>query len=276
MMKEWMKVIIGFIIIGILSCASIFMIYQEKTDFEKQYFQLADLDTKYNGTLGQLLNQEDILERLNNFKQELKESEQFTFIEFLPNVVEFIGEWDKPDQLVNGYEYGKDLKNQTVSVNNKELLITPINCISLDQDAWDLYKLSLSEGAAFEDADYILTEKKLPLILGSEFKDYYSLGEEIHLLYFSDEWTGVVKGFLTEGAVIKQDLTEYSLDTRILVPSFKKMSEEIEFNLRNKIMYAQLEGYVLLEDKSDYSKTRKEIEQLTQRYELPYELLRGY
>ena len=275
-MKERMKVIVIFIIISVLSCVSLFMMYQEKNDFEQQYFHLADLQNIQNDSLGQLLVQDNILERLNNFKQELKESEKFTFIEFLPNVVEFIGEWDKPNQLVNGYEYGADLKNQTVHVNNKELLITPINCISMDQDAWDLYDLSLSEGNEFAGTDYSLTEKKLPLILGSEFKEYYDIGDEIPLLYFSEEWTGVVQGFLEDDEVINQDWNEYSLDTRILVPSFKEMSDKIDEDLRKKITYAQLEGDVLLKDKAEYSKANKEIKKLSQKYNLPYELLRGY
>ena len=275
-MKERMKVIVIFIIISVLSCVSLFIMYQEKNDFEQQYFHLADLQNIQNDSLGQLLDQDNILERLNNFKQELKESEKFTFIEFLPNVVEFIGEWDKPNQLVNGYEYGADLKNQTVHVNNKELLITPINCISMDQDAWDLYDLSLSEGNEFAGTDYSLTEKKLPLILGSEFKEYYDIGDEIPLLYFSEEWTGVVQGFLEDDEVINQDWNEYSLDTRILVPSFKEMSDKIDEDLRKKITYAQLEGDVLLKDKAEYSKANKEIKKLSQKYNLPYELLRGY
>lgn len=275
-MKERMKVIVIFIIISVLSCVSLFMMYQEKNDFEQQYFHLADLQNIQNDSLGQLLDQDNILERLNNFKQELKESEKFTFIEFLPNVVEFIGEWDKPNQLVNRYEYGADLKNQTVHVNNKELLITPINCISMDQDAWDLYDLSLSEGNEFAGTDYSLTEKKLPLILGSEFKEYYDIGDEIPLLYFSEEWTGVVQGFLEDDEVINQDWNEYSLDTRILVPSFKEMSDKIDEDLRKKITYAQLEGDVLLKDKAEYSKANKEIKKLSQKYNLPYELLRGY
>ncbi|MCI8701077.1 MAG: hypothetical protein HFE53_02090 [Turicibacter sp.] len=275
-MKERMKVIVIFIIISVLSCVSLFMMYQEKNDFEQQYFHLADLQNIQNDSLGQLLDQDNILERLNNFKQELKESEKFTFIEFLPNVVEFIGEWDKPNQLVNGYEYGADLKNQTVHVNNKELLITPINCISMDQDAWDLYDLSLSEGSEFTETDYSLTEKKLPLILGSEFKEYYDIGDEIPLLYFYEEWTGVVQGFLEDDEVIKQDWTEYSLDTRILVPSFKEVSDKIGEELQKRITYAQLDAYVLLEDKSEYSKVNREIKKLSQKYNLPYGLLRGY
>lgn len=275
-MKERMKVIVIFIIISVLSCVSLFMMYQEKNDFEQQYFHLANLQNIQNDSLGQLLDQDNILERLNNFKQELKESEKFTFIEFLPNVVEFIGEWDKPNQLVNGYEYGADLKNQTVHVNNKELLITPINCISMDQDAWDLYDLSLSEGNEFAGTDYSLTEKKLPLILGSEFKEYYDIGDEIPLLYFYEEWTGVVQGFLEDDEVIKQDWTEYSLDTRILVPSFKEVSDKIGEELQKRITYAQLDAYVLLEDKSEYSKVNREIKKLSQKYNLPYGLLRGY
>lgn len=275
-MKERAKVIIVFAIVSVLSCVSLFMMYQEKNDFEKQYFQLVDLDFREERHLRQLLNQEYILLRLNAFKEDLKNNEQFTFIEFLPNVVEFIGEWDKPDQLVNGYEYGKDLKNQTVHVNHKELLITPINCISMDQDAWDLYDLSLSEGSEFAETDYSLTEKKLPLILGSEFKEYYDIGDEIPLLYFFEEWTGVVQGFLEDDEVIKQDWTEYLLDKIILVPSFKEMSDKIDEDLRKTITYAQLEAYVLLEDKSEYSKVNREIKKLSQKYNLPFGLFRGY
>ena len=246
-MNEWKKIIIVFSIISVLSCVSIFMIYQEKNDFEKQYYQLVDLESTENGSLRQLLNQDDLLTRLNAFNEDLRKSEQFTFIEFLPNVVEIIGEWDKPAELVNGYEY-----------------------------AWNLYDLSLSEGSEFEDIDYILTEKKLPLILGSEFKDYYSLGDEIPLVYFFEEWTGVVKGFLEEDEVIKQDWNEYLLNKTILVPSFREVSEELGIDLQKRLYYAQLEGYVLLEDKSDYSKASKEIKKLSQKYNLPYELLRGY
>ena len=114
-MNEWKKIIIVFSIISVLSCVSIFMIYQEKNDFEKQYYQLVDLESTENGSLRQLLNQDDLLTRLNAFNEDLRKSEQFTFIEFLPNVVEIIGEWDKPVELVDGYEYGDDLRNQTVS-----------------------------------------------------------------------------------------------------------------------------------------------------------------
>ena len=93
-MNEWKKIIIVFSIISVLSCVSIFMIYQEKNDFEKQYYQLVDLESTENGSLRQLLNQDDLLTRLNAFNEDLRKSEQFTFIEFLPNVVEIIGEWD--------------------------------------------------------------------------------------------------------------------------------------------------------------------------------------
>lgn len=76
--------------------------------------------------------------------------------------------------------------------------------------------------------------------------------------------------------MIKQDWNEYLLNKTILVPSFREVSEELGIDLQKRLYYAQLEGYVLLEDKSDYSKASKEIKKLSQKYNLPYELLRGY
>ena len=64
-MKERAKVIIVFAIVSVLSFVSLFMMYQEKNDFEQQYFHLADLQNIQNDSLGQLLDQDNILERLN-------------------------------------------------------------------------------------------------------------------------------------------------------------------------------------------------------------------
>lgn len=54
------------------------------------------------------------------------------------------------------------------------------------------------------------------------------------------------------------------------------MSDKIDEDLRKTITYAQLEAYVLLEDKSEYSKVNREIKKLSQKYNLPFGLFRGY
>lgn len=272
-MREWKKIFIGFSALVLFFVFSFSLMYYEKNDFEKQYFQIVDV--KSSEDYRTLLNQENILERLKSFNNELKEYEKFIFIEFMPNVVEFIGEWDKPEELANGYGH-KDLTNQTVKIGEKKFLITPVNCLTLDKTAMNLYSLNISDGGLFLDEDFILKEKELPLILGSGFQEYYSLGEEIPLLYFSQEWTGVVKGFLEEDQFIKQDWTEYSLNNMILVPSFDSISDEIDIEFQKLLYYAKTGGYLILEDKSNYPMAKKEIKKLSQEYNLPYELLRGY
>lgn len=183
-MSEKRNVLIGFGIVIILSLFSFYFMSQEKTNFDKQYFQVANLLTLTDDYSSEdLFNQPNSLERLKTFNQELKTNEMITFIEFAPNVVEFIGEWNKPAELVNGYGH-VDLMNQTITRRGEELLITPVNCISLDQQSLDLYSLTLSEGEWFSLNDFNPETYELPLILGAGFKDYYSIGDEMSLLYF--------------------------------------------------------------------------------------------
>lgn len=57
-----------------------------------------------------------------------------------------------------------------------------------------------------------------------------------------------MKGFLEEGESIQQDLSVYDLNTMVLVPSFESLGEAFDL----------------------------EVQKLSDKYNLPYELLLGY
>lgn len=250
-------------------------IYQEKNNFQKQYFQIVDTEEIGNPTyLTNLYNQSDLLIRLNNFKDEMKNNSNFTYIEFSPVTLQFIGAWDKPLHLIEN----EVTVNQRIPFKDKEIEVTSIEGMMLDETCIELYSLALESGELFTANDFIQMNNELPLILGHDFKEYYSIGDTIPLLYYGQEWIGTVKGFLKENQEIVQDSMIYPLDTKLLVPSFTETNLVNGFDetYQQMIMHSKLQGYVLLENKEEYKAAKKEVETISKKYHLSYELLKGY
>lgn len=260
----------------VLICAyGVYYVYQDKNDFEKQYFQLVDIEDLHNQSYtSNLYNQPDLLTRLEKFNEELKNNNNFIFIEFASVNLQFIGKWDKPVDLVEN----TTTIDQVVTVNNKEILTTSVEGIVLDQTSLELYSLDISSGELFSNDDFIQNNNEFPLVLGSDFEDYYSIGDTIPLFYYGEEWKGIVKGFLKENEQIKQDSMVYNLDNHVLVPSFESTMLVTGFdeNYQKRMYHSKIQGYLILDSKAEYQKAKREIKELSNKYNLSYQLLKGY
>lgn len=272
--KTWLKWTITYVIF--LVCVfGFYYISQNKYDFKKQYFQLVDIEDLHDRSyISNLYSQSDLITRLEGFAQELKNNNNFIFIEFSPVGIEFIGKWNKPTGLAEN----PTSIDQTTKINDTEVFVTSVEGLMLDQISLDLYSLDVSDGELFSDEDFVQTDNKLPLLLGSDFKDYYSIGDTIPLLHYGEEWIGVIKGFLKEDEQITQDTMIYHLDSYVLVPSFESTTliPGFDDNYQKQMHHSKIQGYVILNNKEEYSKAKKEIKALSKKYNLSYQLLRGY
>lgn len=272
--KTWLKWTFAYVIF--LVCVfGFYYISQNKHEFEKQYFQLVDIEDLHDQSyISNLYNQSDLVTRLKNFNQELRNNSNFVFIEFSPVGIEFIGKRNKPTDLAEN----PTSIDQTTKINDTEVFVTSVEALMIDQISLDLYSLHVSDGELFSDSDFVQTDNKLPLLLGSDFQDYYSIGDTIPLLYYGEEWIGVVKGFLKENEQITQDAMIYHLDNYVLVPSFESTTLITGFdeNYQKRMHHSKIQGYVILNNKEEYTKAKKEIKALSKKYNLSYQLLRGY
>lgn len=273
--KKYKLNLIVYSIIVLICAYGVYYVYQDKNDFEKQYFQLVDIEDLHNQSYtSNLYNQPDLLTRLEKFNEELKNNNNFIFIEFAPVNLQFIGKWDKPVDLVEN----TTTIDQVVTVNNKEILTTSVEGIVLDQTSIELYSLDISSGELFSNDDFIQNNNELPLVLGSDFEEYYSIGDTIPLFYYGEEWNGIVKGFLKENEQIKQDSMVYNLDNHVLVPSFESTMLVTGFdeNYQKRMYHSKIQGYLILDSKAEYQKAKREIKELSNKYNLSYQLLKGY
>lgn len=272
--KTWLKWTITYVIF-LICIFSFYYLSQNKSDFKKQYFQLVDIEDLHDRSyISNLYSQSDLMTRLDKFNQELRNNNNFIFIEFSPVQIEFIEEPNNPTDL----EENQTSIDQTTANNDKDIVVTPVEGIMLDQTALDLYSLATSDGELFSDEDFVQTDNKLPLLLGSDFQDYYSIGDTIPLLHYGEEWVGVVKGFLKENEQITQDTMIYHLDNYVLCPSFESTTLITGFddNYQKRMHHSKIQGYVILNNKEEYKKAKKEIKALSKKYNLSYQLLRGY
>ena len=263
--RMWLKWVIAYVIF--LACVFVFYYNsQNKHDFEKQYFQLVDIeyldDPSY---LENLYSQPDLITRLKNFNQELRNSNDFVFIEFSPIRLEFI---EPNGKIATSFENITTTGQSAISIEG----------VMLDQVAFERYSLNIGSGELFSNEDFLQTNDNLPLLLGNDFKDYYSVGDTIPLRHYGETWNGVVKGFLKENEQIVQDSMIYHLDDYVLVPSFDSTTMLTGFTeeYQKRMHHSKMEGYVILNNKEGYKKAKKEIEDLSDKYNLSYQLLRGY
>lgn len=277
--KWWCKYIL--LILIIIICCLLYKKWKDDNDFIKTHFQVIDKYTTQYFTREELENkyaQPNFLTDLIDFNNEIVNNSKYKFIQFQANPIELIGHWDKPLSLANGYEH-KDLTNQTVEYEGKQIEITPVNAIQLGKES----QIPTLNKKVFQDTDFEQKDDIVPLFLGYDFKDYYKIGDKIEFIYLYKTWTGVVTGFLDKNTKINMDdFGVWNLDNFMVMPFFDQLSDKSDFvsyydkGFRIHYYLAKNNGYVILENKEEYKSAKRYIEKLAKEYNLDFTVLRGY
>lgn len=269
------------ITLALLAVIVLFLLFavKNKYNFDKSFFQVIDCYSTRNYTIEQLdaiYAQDDFLENLKAFNQELHLNQEFQYVEVETQALELIGHWDKPASLANGYGH-KDLTNQTIEHEGKEIEITPVNSLQVARQS----QQPLFGRELFQDQAFVQNKANVSLILGNSFQKYYNVGDQIEFIYLYKTWTGTVAGFLDSGEEIRMDdFFHFDLDTFIIMPYFEQLNPDGSSLDDQKFQisyYIQKNfGYLKLKDKKEYRKGKKYIEQTASKYHLDYTLLKGY
>ena len=276
--KKLSDLIITLILLAAIAVFLLFWIQKQK-NFHKSLFQVVDCYDTQNYTIEQLDDiyaQDDFLENLKHFNQDLHHNNEFQYVEVGTQALEFIGHWDKPASLANGYGH-KDLRNQKAEQDGKEVEITPVNSFQIARQS----QKPFFGRDLFPDQAFVQNGNTVSLILGNGFQNYYKIGDQISFIYLYQTWIGTVTGFLDQQEKIElDDFYIFDLDTFIIMPYFEQLlPDKVLFdNERFQISYyiQKNYGYLKLKDKKEFRKGKKYIEQLASKYHLDYTLLKGY
>lgn len=152
--------------------------------------------------------------------------------------------------------WGFDYETEALSDNCQAAL-----CIQISENLQKSNHFECNIGRLFNDEDYLFNGGTVPVILGYEYGNLYSLGTRFSATYLYDEYTFEVVGILEKDSKIYNPIEMIYLDKYIMMPSFHVLEspENIE-GLR--IHYANKTSGLIVSGKNDFAYVSDSVKQL--------------
>ena len=241
----------------------------------KTFYQVVDnykSDKYTEAELKKIIENDSFMNNLQSFNTELNSTDIVDFYDMKYQTVDFIGKWDKPEDLANGYGH-KDLTDQEITINGKNEYLTPVNALILNKKTME--KLGLDY---LSEQDFIYNGE-FPIVLGSGFKKYYNIGDTIPITYLREKFNGKVVGFYDKDLVFDKWFHCDSYST-IIIPYMDNLESKDDYEDRETFFYTynlfKNLGYVYFPNTVDYEKNKVALEKISQKYNLDYTVLKGY
>ncbi|MDO4467224.1 MAG: hypothetical protein Q4C49_09495 [Bacillota bacterium] len=217
------------------------------SSFSTSFFKQEAIYTTYEGKkIYQLI---DTL-----FEQE--DMDEFREHNGIENLLQYYSELKKECTFVSIYTqpvYVQDAKNsQSIDFDTGNGYA--LKTIEMSQETFDFYHLRIESGNEIPWKDIKIDDTTIPVYLGSTYKKYYSIGDEISCDYYMKPVTLQIVGFLEKNSfVYYQNQVEHYLDDTIVIPfpyyletSNKLRQEAFILSMFHGQIVSQLEAEELL------------------------------
>lgn len=149
------------------------------------------------------------VEKLAAFNKALHDNMMFDYYEFA-----FMGLYIYKDDFKGGASFGD--KDEYTFDNYKNDRAS-IKSILIGDGYLKKHNLSIDIGRGFTSEDFYFTQS-IPIILGSSYRNIYSLGDNITIIYYGEVYTGSVIGFLSKDSFIEHEGFTMQIDDYIITP----------------------------------------------------------
>lgn len=239
------------------------------------------VDTYANADeLTTLFESYDALEKMSQFNEIL--NKKFDFFEIYNQPLQSKFYWNIDDDFLEDYD-GIPMKNQEVEIDGKKYFISSLNSIEVNFNSYNYFLDYIDEGRGFCEADFEYNEgEKVPVILGNDYKSFYSIGDVIKLNYLEKDFEYKVIGFFEKGLRVKIENSEYDMNKYLCVPFFKFNGHNIDESERIfwlRYFEEKNSGYIKVNDIKNLSKEeiienyKTEIEKDAEQLKIKYSTL---
>ncbi|MFJ5766900.1 hypothetical protein ACIP9C_16235 [Lysinibacillus sp. NPDC093210] len=110
--------------------------------------------------------------------------------------------------------------------------------IQVTKSVFDYNVVELMEGQPFDDSSYVYVagRNEIPVILGSDYRPYYKLQDQLEIHYYSEKFIGRVVGFAKENSFIFiNNEPQKVLNRYILLPSMSLSEQPSELLRKTEV-----------------------------------------
>ena len=221
--------LLGLSITGIFcagtACHLLFETERQTTEY-KEVYEDVHFYTICDNLLSNALEEVETVEntpRFRNFLNLLLESEYFEYLMMYDHHV-YIEDYRGKFNNVYHYERRKDISDATEEYEIGGIVrsCTNVNAFWVGDRVFDYFGLRLSDGRQFAEDDFILKKSGMPVsvILGSNYAEDYSVGDEIFIDFIFADRPAQVIGFLEEGSNVYYRGGFLNLNNYVIMPMF--------------------------------------------------------
>lgn len=253
----WLSVIIILLFSVGLSLLNIGLVGIETMYFQKDAFTTIYedqnlyklIDNYYGDDEFRFSKENDNLQRLKFFYDELVISKYWEYLEMSFQSIR-IKNFKGSDKFFYGYESGRPSETVTLYGHDYD----NAKAMQLSESTILAFDLELEEGEIFKERDYIYdSTNSIPAILGYEYTETYSIGDQLEIDYLGMQETIRICGFWKKDSrIIEQGNLTY-LDRYIVIPSliFENVPKDsVEKLFQYRIYLFKTNGTIMTQDLS--------------------------
>lgn len=183
-------------------------------------------DKVYYTLVDQIDNIEDYTENpqltdsLFKFTNELKSNTNFSYVNTVYQPLELVTT-DIPDKFRYGFDDGDP---EQIFEHNGDM-ICGVESIRISENVFREFNMKVKEGRSFKPYDFQYKSDVISVILGSQYKDVYKLGDSFMGYNLGTKMNFCVIGFLPENSFIPVKGALLPLDRYIILPTLNNASD---------------------------------------------------
>ncbi len=118
--------------------------------------------------------------------------------------------------------------------------------LQVNQNFIDHFSIEVETGNLFTNQSYSIDNKIIPILLGSNYKNYFELNEKIFISYMGINLECKVLGFLKENSYYNNSYNLQYLDDYIILPSLEYQNYlEYSESFIKKLLLDKCSGYIV-------------------------------
>jgi len=240
-------VFVGIGLLGFNRVNGYFLDFSSKYE-ENHIYALYD-PFNSNDILQAFLDEGNSEERLMRFYARLANNPYFQYLDLNDQSI-LVQDYAGPDKFVDGYKEGWAESSKSVKLNGR--LYRSVKGMQFGEPVFSIFKPQLQSGRNFLPSEYEYQEgMPIPLILGSEYKGLYALGDQINIDFLGLQSKAKVVGFFAKDSYVFLHGDICYLDRRMVMPSLEFDHPPLGAPIPDylfRFYHLKTSGYILSQD----------------------------